>query len=47
MIETFQNMGIALLTSFLLVYILMVILYGSVLEPLIVMFSCRSQSSAR
>jgi HAE1 family hydrophobic/amphiphilic exporter-1 len=39
MIETFQNMGIALLTSFLLVYILMVILYGSVLEPLIVMFS--------
>jgi len=39
MIETFQNMGIALLTSFLLVYILMVILYGSMLEPLIVMFS--------
>jgi multidrug efflux pump subunit AcrB len=37
--ETLQNMGIALLTSFMLVYMLMVILYGSFLEPLIVMFS--------
>jgi HAE1 family hydrophobic/amphiphilic exporter-1 len=37
--ETFANMGIALITSFMLVYILMVILYGSFLEPLIVMFS--------
>ncbi len=39
MMETMQNMGIALLTSFMLVYMLMVILYGSFLEPLIVMFS--------
>jgi HAE1 family hydrophobic/amphiphilic exporter-1 len=39
MVETFQNMGIALVTSFALVYMLMVILYGSFLEPLIVMFS--------
>lgn len=39
MIETFTNMGIALLLSFMLVYMLMVILYGSFLEPLIVMFS--------
>ena len=38
MIETMANMGIALLTSFMLVYMLMVILYGSFLEPLIVMF---------
>jgi hydrophobic/amphiphilic exporter-1 (mainly G- bacteria), HAE1 family len=37
--ETFTNMGIALLLSFMLVYMLMVILYGSFLEPLIVMFS--------
>lgn len=37
--ETFSNMGIALLLSFLLVYMLMVILYGSFLEPFIVMFS--------
>jgi multidrug efflux pump subunit AcrB len=37
--ETFANMGVALITSFMLVYILMVILYGSFLEPLIVMFS--------
>ena len=37
--ETFANMGFALITSFMLVYILMVILYGSFLEPLIVMFS--------
>ncbi len=36
--ETMSNMGIALLTSFMLVYMLMVILYGSFLEPLIVMF---------
>ncbi len=39
MTETMQNMGIALLLSFMLVYMLMVILYGSFLEPLIVMFS--------
>ncbi|HEY9179292.1 MAG TPA: efflux RND transporter permease subunit [Candidatus Baltobacteraceae bacterium] len=37
--ETLMNMAIALLTSFMLVYMLMVILYGSFLEPLIVMFS--------
>ncbi len=37
--ETMVNMGIALLTSFMLVYMLMVVLYGSFLEPLIVMFS--------
>ena len=37
--ETFSNMGIALVLSFMLVYMLMVILYGSFLEPLIVMFS--------
>jgi HAE1 family hydrophobic/amphiphilic exporter-1 len=36
--ETMANMGIALITSFMLVYMLMVILYGSFLEPLIVMF---------
>ncbi|MEO9170323.1 MAG: efflux RND transporter permease subunit [Candidatus Baltobacteraceae bacterium] len=39
MVETFVNMGIALVTSFMLVYMLMVILYGSFLEPFIVMFS--------
>ncbi|MGC1379539.1 MAG: efflux RND transporter permease subunit [Candidatus Baltobacteraceae bacterium] len=38
MMETMANMGVALLTSFMLVYMLMVILYGSFLEPLIVMF---------
>ena len=37
--ETMNNMAIALATSFLLVYMLMVILYGSFVEPLIVMFS--------
>jgi multidrug efflux pump subunit AcrB len=37
--ETLTNMGIGLLASFLLVYALMVILYGSFLEPLIVMCS--------
>jgi multidrug efflux pump subunit AcrB len=37
--EVMVNMGIALLTSFMLVYMLMVILYSSFLEPLIVMFS--------
>ncbi|MGB8518951.1 MAG: efflux RND transporter permease subunit [Candidatus Tumulicola sp.] len=37
--ETMSNMGIALATSFILVYMLMVILYGSIVEPLIVMFS--------
>jgi hydrophobic/amphiphilic exporter-1 (mainly G- bacteria), HAE1 family len=39
MMETFENMGVALILSFMLVYMLMVILYGSFLEPLIVMFS--------
>ncbi len=39
MIETLQNMGIALATSFMLVYMLMVILYGSFIEPFIIMFS--------
>ncbi len=37
--ETMVNMAVALLTSFVLVYMLMVVLYGSFLEPLIVMFS--------
>ena len=37
--ETLTNMGLALITSFMLVYMLMVILYGSFLEPFIVMFS--------
>ncbi len=37
--QTMVDMGIALTTSFMLVYMLMVILYGSFLEPLIVMFS--------
>ncbi len=37
--QTIANMLIALTVSFMLVYMLMVILYGSFLEPLIVMFS--------
>jgi len=37
--QTMSSMGVALLMSFMLVYMLMVILYGSFLEPLIVMFS--------
>jgi HAE1 family hydrophobic/amphiphilic exporter-1 len=37
--ETVLDLGIALLMSFMLVYMLMVVLYGSLLEPLIVMFS--------
>ncbi len=37
--EAFLNMAIAMVASFALVYVLMVILYGSFLEPLIVMFS--------
>ena len=37
--QTFKSMGLALATSFLLVYMLMVVLYGSFLEPLVVMFS--------
>lgn len=37
--DTFSSMGIALVTSFALVYMLMVILYGSFVEPFIVMFS--------
>ncbi len=38
-VEALSNMFIGLLLSFALVYMLMVILYGSFLEPLIVMFS--------
>jgi HAE1 family hydrophobic/amphiphilic exporter-1 len=37
--ETFQSMGIALATSFMLVYVLMVVLYGSFLTPFVIMFS--------
>lgn len=37
--DTVSNMMVALALSFMLVYMLMVILYGSFLEPLIVMFS--------
>ena len=37
--QTFSSMGLALATSFLLVYMLMVVLYGSFLEPFVVMFS--------
>ncbi|HZZ00921.1 MAG TPA: efflux RND transporter permease subunit [Candidatus Baltobacteraceae bacterium] len=37
--ETMANMGLALLLSFMLVYMLMVILYSSFVEPLIVMMS--------
>lgn len=37
--QTFSSMGLALATSFLLVYMLMVVLYGSFVEPLVVMFS--------
>jgi multidrug efflux pump subunit AcrB len=37
--ETFSNMGLAFLMSIGLVYMLMVILYGSFLEPLIVIVS--------
>ena len=39
MMQTMQNMLIALTVSFMLVYMLMVVLYGSFIEPLIVMFS--------
>jgi HAE1 family hydrophobic/amphiphilic exporter-1 len=37
--QTFSSMGFALFTSFLLVYMLMVVLYGSFVEPFVVMFS--------
>ena len=37
--ETFSSMGIAMLTSFALVYVLMVILYSSFLTPFVIMFS--------
>ncbi len=37
--ETFNSMGIAMLTSFALVYVLMVVLYGSFLTPFVIMFS--------
>ena len=37
--QTFSSMGLALATSFILVYMLMVVLYGSFIEPFVVMFS--------
>ena len=37
--ETMTSMGLALVTSFALVYMLMVILYGSFLTPFVIMFS--------
>jgi HAE1 family hydrophobic/amphiphilic exporter-1 len=37
--QTFSSMAMALGTSFILVYMLMVVLYGSFVEPFIVMFS--------
>jgi len=37
--QTFSSMGFALFTSFILVYMLMVVLYGSFVEPFVVMFS--------
>jgi HAE1 family hydrophobic/amphiphilic exporter-1 len=37
--QTFSSMAMALLTSFMLVYVLMVVLYGSFVEPFVVMFS--------
>jgi HAE1 family hydrophobic/amphiphilic exporter-1 len=37
--QAMLNLGVAVITSAVLVYVLMVILYGSFLEPLIVMFS--------
>ena len=37
--QTFSSMGFALVTSFVLVYMLMVVLYGSFVEPFVVMFS--------
>lgn len=37
--DTFSSMAVALATSFVLVYMLMVVLYGSFLEPFVVMFS--------
>jgi len=37
--ETFSSMGIALATSFALVYVLMVILYGSFFTPAVIMLS--------
>jgi len=37
--QTFTSMGLALLTSFILVYMLMVVLYGSFVEPFVVMFA--------
>ena len=37
--QTFSSMAFALATSFTLVYVLMVVLYGSFIEPFVVMFS--------
>jgi HAE1 family hydrophobic/amphiphilic exporter-1 len=37
--QTFSSMALALATSFALVYMLMVVLYGSFVEPFVVMFS--------
>jgi hydrophobic/amphiphilic exporter-1 (mainly G- bacteria), HAE1 family len=39
LIETFSSMGIAMITSFALVYVLMVILYSSFITPFVIMFS--------
>ncbi len=38
-LQMISSMGLALAISFMLVYVLMVVLYGSFLEPFIVMFS--------
>ncbi|MDE2571604.1 MAG: efflux RND transporter permease subunit, partial [bacterium] len=37
--DAVSKIGLALLTSFLLIYMLLVVLYGSYLEPLVIMFS--------
>jgi HAE1 family hydrophobic/amphiphilic exporter-1 len=37
--ETFTSMGLAMVTSFSLVYVLMVMLYSSFLTPFVIMFS--------
>jgi hydrophobic/amphiphilic exporter-1 (mainly G- bacteria), HAE1 family len=39
LVETFSSMGLAMLTSFALVYVLMVVLYSSFLTPFVIMFS--------
>jgi len=37
--DAVSKIGLALLTSFMLIYMLLVVLYGSYLEPLVIMFS--------